>query len=148
MPRPALPVSDCKSFDVPLTRSQEVEKIDPPVLTALRNAEKDEVFLDALLRGCSGDDLAKSGKCFYRVLSIVVVPRNSVIIEKSEKLVAVSLEPVLALYRRVTPEIGAVQKSKEPINLLSMLPQEISLESSTIDSFNNGLQQTPKADHY
>src|SRR5207249_10780707 len=98
--QPRSPLSDRKSFDVPFTRPQEVEKIDSTVLAGLRNSEKGEIFLYALFRRCPRNYLAKASKCLYRVLSIVVVPRDSVVIEKREERVAVFCKPLLTLHWR------------------------------------------------
>jgi hypothetical protein len=75
-----------------LSGSEEIKKAHTSAFTCLRNAQQDKVVPDAVHRAFAFDAPAKPYKCLDRVLSIVVVPRDSVVIEKCEKLARVALE--------------------------------------------------------
>jgi len=85
--------SGCESFDVSFPGANELEEINPTIFAGLSNGEESEILLDAFFRRCSRDHLTQPGKRFDRVLGVVVVPRNSVAIEKREEPVSVFLKP-------------------------------------------------------
>jgi hypothetical protein len=82
--------------------------------------------------------LRRRCECLYRVLGIVVVPRNPVVIEKGEKLVAIFRKPLLTLKRGLAEKMRSVKNFIEPVNVLLMLPQEMSLQSPPINGFDDG----------
>jgi hypothetical protein len=79
------------------TGPEKIQKINSSVLACLRDTQENQVLLNTFLCRCSGDHMPKPGECLNGVLSIVVVPRNSVVMKKSEQFLAAFLETLFTL---------------------------------------------------
>ena len=79
--------------------TEEIQKIQTAVFAGLADAQEDKVFLNSFRCRETFDGATKSGKRLDRVLGIVVVPRNAVMIQKSEQLVALRFQPSSAFHR-------------------------------------------------
>ena len=69
------------------------------------------------------------------MFGIVVIPRNSVVTQESEKGVAVFLESLFAFRSSFTCEIRFLEKSIKAIYILYMFPEEVFFQSTLIDGF-------------
>jgi hypothetical protein len=75
-------------LDVLFTGQEEIQEVQPLILACLANAKQHKVFLYATLRRRTLNDIPQLGQCLYSMFSIVVVPGNSVVLKKCEKLVS------------------------------------------------------------
>lgn len=91
-----------KSVNVLFPGTQEIEEIHAHVFAGFANAQEGQVLFNSCFRRGSGNHIAKPGKGFDRMFSVVVVPWNAIVFQKCKQFTPVSLEAFLSLQRRVT----------------------------------------------
>src|SRR4029453_651375 len=87
------------------------------------------------------DDVAERSKCFNRILRVIIIPRDTIIIEECEKLVMVLFKTLFIFDYYFTLIISTGQFFVETLNKDLMLSQEMTLQSELINCFNYGFQQ-------
>jgi hypothetical protein len=75
--------------NVGLPRKQEIQETDPPPFAGFANAQKNKILAQPLFCDHPFDDIAKFGKCSYGILSVVIVSGNVIVLQESEKLIAI-----------------------------------------------------------
>ena len=78
------------------------------------------------------------------MLGIVVVPRNSIEVQESEKGISILLEALLALQGCVAMVVPFHDLSVEPFNINLVLSQEVALQSLSVNCIHNALQKATK----
>ncbi len=86
-----------KGVDVLLARTNEIEEVHPHILAGLADAQKHKILVDGLCGPTPLHNISKPRKGFDCVFCVVVVPRKTVVVEKSEELVAVPFKTLNAL---------------------------------------------------
>lgn len=84
-PPPAPAPAFREGVNVFLARTEEIQKVHAHVFAGLADAQENQVFPDAFLGGRAFNDIPEFGKRLDGVFSIVVVPRNAVMLKKREK---------------------------------------------------------------
>ena len=95
----------CKRVNVFLARAQEIEEVHTPVFAGLADAEQDQISLDTIFCRDAVEYMAKFGERFDRVFSVVVVPRNPIVIEKREEVLAMLFETRPEFHGYFTPDL-------------------------------------------
>ena len=95
----------CKRVNVLLARAQEIEEVHTPVFAGLADAEQDQISLDTIFCRDAVEYMAKFGQRFDRVFRVVVVPRNPIVIEKREEVLAMLFETRPEFHGYFTPDL-------------------------------------------
>ena len=109
----------------------------------MAEAEKNQVFFDAFRCGESDNRTAKLGKGFDRMLSVVVVPRNVVVVQKRKELVTVLLESLLAPQCVFALPCCILKLFVELLDLSLMLSEKVMFQTSSVDRFHNRYRSQP-----
>jgi len=97
MPSPAS--AFCEGVNVLLARTEKIQKVHTRVFAGLADAEEDQVFLNAFRCGQPFNDASEPCESLDCVFSVVVIPRDAIVVEKCEKFVAVFFKTMFALRR-------------------------------------------------
>ena len=84
-----------EGVNVFFSRAEKIKKVQPAVFARLANAQQDKVIANGGLGEASSNDVTQLGKRPDCMFCIVVVPWNAVIVQKREKLIPISFEPLL-----------------------------------------------------
>src|SRR6267378_6883063 len=133
-----------EGVNVPFSRSEEIEEVQPHVFAGFADAQEDKVVANTFFRGDSLDDLPERGEGFDGVRSVVVVPWYTVEDQKGKELVAILLQPFLDLYCYFALQGYVRDMPIESIDSRQMLPQEAAFEAVSINSFHYWLEQDRK----
>jgi hypothetical protein len=79
----------CEAGNIRFARTEKLQKVHARLFARLANTQKDEVFFNPFRRRETLDHTAEPGKCFDRVLGVVVIPRDAIVAQKGEQLVAI-----------------------------------------------------------
>ena len=78
--------------DVFFAGAEKVQKVQAGVFACLTGAQEDEIFFNPSGRRETLDGPAEPGKGFDCMFGVVVIPGDSVVVEKCEELVAVFIQ--------------------------------------------------------
>jgi hypothetical protein len=93
-------------MDILLPGTQETQKVSANVLAGLTDTQENQIVTKAFLRSNSSDNVPERRKRFYRMLGIVVVPRDSIKFEKREQLALILFQALLKLRRCLTLQVA------------------------------------------
>jgi hypothetical protein len=130
--------------NVLFSRPEKIEEIQAHVFASFANAQKDKVVADAFFRSDSVDDLPERSEGFDGVLSVVIVPRYAIEVQKCKELVAIPLQPFLDLDCYFALQGYVRDLPIESIDSRQMLPQKAALEAISINGFHHWLEQDRK----
>ena len=78
-------VSDCsEGAKIRFAGAEKIQKVQAGIFACLTNAQEYEVFFDPSWRRKTLDSPAEPGKGLDRVFGIVIIPRDTVVAQKSE----------------------------------------------------------------
>src|SRR2546429_8213597 len=100
--------------------------------------------MDSFFRACSSNHIAKSSECFYSMLRIIIIPRNTIIIEECEKLVTIFSKTFFILYCYFTFIIPLVNLFVESFDENLMFFEQMFFQPKSVNGLNHGLQQHGK----
>src|SRR2546425_1527819 len=95
----------------------------------------------------SSNHLTERGKCFDGMLCIIIIPRDTIIIEECKKLFIVLLKTLFVVNCYFTLIITLENSLVETPNESFIFSQMMSLQSKFINSLNNRLQKLGKLSH-
>ena len=136
-----------KGIEIGFARTEELEEIQSSVVAALANAQQDEVVFDGSFSEAASNYVANFRERLDCMFRIVVVPRNTVMVQKGEEFVSVLLESLLAFDCQFAFAVECRQLSIKSLDLNLIFPEETALQSSVVDSVNYGFEQGGKTPH-
>jgi len=74
------------------------------------------------------------------MLGIVVVPRNSIVFQKREKLITIPLEAIFTFQRRIALPIRFVEFAIKAFYFIQMFLQKVLFETVSVNSLNHWSQ--------
>src|SRR5436190_1755199 len=75
------PDSPCgKGFNVLFAGPEKIKEVHPGVIARLADTEKYQMLPNCFCSPTALHNVPKASKCFYRVLGVVVIPRNTIVV--------------------------------------------------------------------
>src|SRR5712664_1713900 len=102
------------------------------------------LFFDCSLSEASTGNISQFRKCLDCVLGVIVVPRNTIVAQESEQLVAISHESMSAFFRFIAVALKLSNLSVETIHIQLMFSQKTLFQTSLIYRIYDRLQQPSK----
>jgi hypothetical protein len=113
---------------------QEAHALEP---AGLVDAQEHQVITNSLLSIGWAKNLTSGDETLDRILGIVVVPRNSVVIEEREQTGPIFLDSFLIRLRRLRLVIRRIYQAEKSLDVLLMFPQMATLEPELVDRIND-----------
>ena len=110
-----LPHSSGSRIDLSLARSEEIKKAYPPAMQCLLHRQQ-YTILGCALWGANRHLISYPDKYFDSVFRAIVVPRDIVVVEKSEQSVSVPDNSVFQRTRNLRRALLAHHFAQEPLN--------------------------------
>src|SRR5271157_795953 len=134
------PIRRHELLQVGLAGEQKPQQADPLASQGLIDAQEDEIVLETRLRDRSPEQPSARSHEFDGVLSIVVVPRNAVVVQEREEPLPVLLDPGLVALGDLGCDLSLRHPIKKSLSISLVLGQELGLQAVLVDRLNHGFQ--------